>query len=163
MTYAEIVLPEFDQEMANTRKVLECVPDDKFDWKAHPKANTIGWVANHLAEINSWVAGTLTGTEWDFNPVGGEKYQSPALKSKKEILALFDQNTAAARAALQAVNDADIDVKWTLLDGGKPFITMPRRDVIRYWVLNHTIHHRAYLLSYLRMLDIAVPGMYGPA
>ncbi len=163
MTYAETILPEFDAELANTRKALELLPDEKLGWRAHPKTNTLGWVANHLAEIPGWVEGTLTGTEWDFNPVGGEPYRSPDLKSRREILELFDQNTASARRALAAVKDEDMGVMWSLLDGGKVFLTMPRAAVIRSFVLNHLIHHRAHLLVYLRLNDIEVPGMYGPA
>ena len=163
MTYSEMILPEFDQEMASTRQVLELVPDEKFGWRAHPKTNTIGWVANHLAEINSWVEGTLTETEWDFNPVGGERYQSPNLQSRQEILDLFDQNTATARRAIDAVKDEDIGVMWSLLDAGKVILTMPRSAVIRSFVINHTVHHRAHLLVYLRLNDVDVPGMYGPA
>jgi hypothetical protein len=77
MTIAESILPEFEHEMAGTRKTLERIPDDKLDWKAHPKSNTIGWVAAHLVEIPGWVEGTLTMDEWDVNPVGGEPYRTP--------------------------------------------------------------------------------------
>lgn len=163
MSYAEQILPEFDQEMANTRKVLERVPDDKLDWKAHPKSNTIGWNANHLAEMPAWAEGTLTRESWDIAPVGGERYQSPKLTSRKAILDLFDKNVAAARKAIAAVKDQDVGKMWSLLQGGKPLFTMPRAAVIRNFVLNHTIHHRAILCVYLRLNDIAVPGMYGPS
>src|SRR5205085_4522685 len=74
MNYAETILPEFDREMANTRKVLERVPEDKLDWQAHPKSHTIGWNANHLAEILGWVVGVLTAPSWDITPIGGELY-----------------------------------------------------------------------------------------
>jgi uncharacterized damage-inducible protein DinB len=163
MSYAEQILPEFDHEMANTRKVLECLPDDKLDWKAHPQLNTIGWNANHLAEIAGWVEGTLTQTSWEIAPVGGERYQSPCLTTRKEILDLFDSNVASARRAIAAVQDEDLNVMWSLLDGGKPFLTMPRGAVMRGFILNHLIHHRAHLCVYLRLNDVPVPGMYGPS
>jgi len=156
-----MILPEFDHEMVNTRKVLECIPDDKLDWRASPKMNTIGWNANHLAEIPGWVEGTLSQTEWDIAPENGEAYQSPKLSTTKEIVAIFDQNVAAARAALGAVKDEDMGVMWSLLQAGKPMMTMPRAAVIRGFVLNHTIHHRAHLCVYLRLNDIDVPAMYG--
>ena len=108
MTYAESILPEFDQEMASTRKVLERVGEDKLEWRAHPKLNTIGWNANHLAEIPGWVEGWLTAPSWDFAPVGGEPYQSPKLTSRREILNLFDRNVAAARRAIAAVKDEEM-------------------------------------------------------
>lgn len=163
MSYAESILPEFDQEMANTRKVLERVPDDKLDWRAHPKSNTIGWNANHLAEIPGWVEGTLTTPSWDVAPVGGERYRSPQLTSRREILDLFDRNVAAARKAIAGVKDEEMGKMWSLLQAGKPIFTMPRLAVIRSFVLNHIIHHRAHLCVYLRLNDIPVPGMYGPS
>lgn len=164
MSYADSILPEFDQEMANTRKVLERVPDDKLDWKAHPKSCSIGWNANHLAEIPSWVPGTLTELSWDFDPPGGPRYVPPALKTRQEILDLFDQNVAAARQAFQDVkDDGEMAKAWTLLAGGKPLLTLPRAVMIRSFVLNHIIHHRAHLLVYLRLNDVPVPGMYGPS
>lgn len=163
MAYADTILPEFDHEMANTRKVLERIPEDKLDWRAHPKSNTIGWNANHLIEIPSWVEGTLTKTLWDFAPVGGEPYQSPQLTTRREMLEMFDQNVAAARKAIAAVKDDELGKPWSLLQGGKPIFTMPRSAVIRGFVLNHLIHHRACLCVYYRMNDIAVPGMYGPS
>ena len=156
------MLPEFDQEMASTRKVLECVADDKLDWRAHPKSNTIGWNANHLAEILGWVEGILTAPSWDFAPVGGEAYQSPKLTRRREILNLFDRNVAAARRALTAVKDAEMSEMWSLLAAGKPIFTLPRSAVIRRFILNHLIHHRAHLCVYLRLNDIPVPGMYHP-
>jgi uncharacterized damage-inducible protein DinB len=163
MTYAEQILPEFDQEMANTRKVLERVPADKLDWKAHPKLNTIGWNANHLAEIPAWVEGTLTRDSWDIAPADGEPYRSPKLTSPKAILELFDKNVAAGRKALAAAQDEDMGKMWSLLQAGKPLFTMPRSVIIRSFVLNHLIHHRAHLCVYLRLNGVPVPGMYGPS
>src|SRR5246127_4096889 len=163
MKYAETILPEFDQEMANTRRVLERVPDDKLDWRAHPKSNTIGWNANHLAEILGWVEGMLTAPSWDFAPVGGETYQSPKLTSRREILNLFDRNVAAARRAVAAVKDEEMGKRWSLRQAGKPIFTLPRAAVIRTFVLNHLIHHRAHLCVYLRLNDIPVPRMYDPS
>ena len=162
MTIAESMLPEFDHEMAGTRKTLECVPEDKFDWKAHPKSNTIGWVAAHLVEIPGWVEGTLTQDEWDINPVGGPAYQSPKAESRKQLLELFDKNVAAARKALAAVSDAALMKNWSLKSGGQTVFTLPRIGVIRGFVLNHSIHHRAHLLVYLRLNNIDTPGLYGP-
>jgi len=163
MSYADSILPEFDQEMASTRKVLELLPEDKFQWQAHPKSNTIAWNANHLAEIPGWVAGTLSQPEWDIAPEGGERYQSPKLTTRQEILDLFDQNVVAARQALATVTDEAMGETWSLLEAGKPLFTMPRAAVIRSFVLNHAVHHRAILCVYLRLNDIQVPGMYGPS
>jgi uncharacterized damage-inducible protein DinB len=163
MTYAEILLPEFDQEMANTRKVLERIPEDKLDWRAHPKSNTIGWNANHLADLVNWLAQALTRPSLDVAPVGGEPYPFPKLTSRREILDLFDRNVAAARTAITAVRDEEMVQMWTLLRAGQPIFTMLRAAVVRRVVLNHHIHHRAHLCVYLRLNGIPVPGMYGPS
>jgi uncharacterized damage-inducible protein DinB len=163
MTYAETILPEFDQEMANTRKVLERIPDDKLNWQAHPKSHTIGWNANHVADIPAWLVMVLAKPSLDIAPVDEEPYRSPTLATAREIVELFDRNVAAAREAITTVKDEELGQNWTLLGGGKPIFTMPRAAVVRGIVLNHLIHHRAHLCVYLRLNDIPVPGMYGPS
>ena len=165
MNYAETILPEFDREMANTRKVLERVPEHHLDWPppAHPTLHTIGWNANHLAEILGWVEGNFMAPSWDFAPIGGEVYQAPTLTSRREILDLFDRNVAAARRAIAGVRDDQLTEPWSLLHGGTVIFTMPRGMAIRTFILNHLIHHRAILCVYLRLNDIAIPGMYDPS
>ena len=163
MTYAETLLPEFDQEMANTRKVLERIPDEKLDWQAHSKSHTIGWNANHVADLPNWLAETLTKTSLDIAPIGAEPYKLPKLTSRQEIVDMFDRNVANARKTLVAVKDEDAGKMWSLLRGGQPIFTMPRSAVVRGMVLNHIVHHRAILCVYLRLNDIPVPGMYGPS
>ncbi len=163
MNYAETIVPDFDQEMAKTRKVLERLPEDKLDWKAHPKSHTIGWNANHLAEIPGLVEGILARQTLDLAPPGGEKYQSPKLTSRKELLDLFDRNVAAARKAIAAVKEEEMAKSWSLLQAGNEIFSAPRTEVIRGLILNHLIHHRAILCVYLRLNDIPVPGMYGPS
>ena len=163
MSIAESILPEFDQEMAGTRRTIERIPNDKLDWKAHPKSNTIGWVGSHLAEIPCWGAGTLTSDSWDIEPPGGEPYRTRQLSSREEMLTEFDKNVAAARAAIAKTSDEAFAQDWSLLQGGKVLMTMPRIVVIRSFILNHSIHHRAWLCSYLRMNDVPVPALYGPS
>jgi uncharacterized damage-inducible protein DinB len=163
MTYAETVLPEFDKEMAGTRKVLERIPEDKLDWQPHPKSRTIGWNANHLADLPNWLAVTLTRPSLDVAPVGGEPYPFPKLTSRNEILDRFDKNVAAARDAIKSAKDEDLGEPWTLSRAGNPIFTMPRAAVVRGVVLNHMIHHRAILCVYLRLNDLPVPGLYGPS
>ncbi|MDR3632969.1 MAG: DinB family protein [Isosphaeraceae bacterium] len=163
MSYAETILPEFDQEMASTRKVLERIPEDKLDWRAHPKSNTIGWNANHLADLPNWLVLTFTTSSLDIAPVGGEPYKFPKGTTRQAILDTFDRNVAAAREALKAVKDEEVGQMWTLLQAGQPIFTMPRAVVVRSFVLNHIIHHRAHLCVYLRLNDIPVPGIYGPS
>ncbi len=163
MNVAPTLLPEFEQEMASTRKVLERIPDEKIEWKAHPKSNTIGWVASHLAEIPGWVGGILAQDAWDIQPPGGEPYRTKQLTNRQDILAEFDKNVTAAKQALATATDDQLAKNWSLLTGGKPMFTMPRLAALRTWVFNHSIHHRAFLCSYLRLNDVPVPGMYGPS
>ena len=162
-TFADLILPEFDEEMAGTRKVLERVPNDKLDWKAHPKSNTIRWVASHLVEITDWVEGTLTADQWDISPPGSEPYRTPLLGSREEMLEVFDRNVSIARKAIAATSDDEYQKPWSLLYQGQNVFTMPRLKVIRSFTLNHIIHHRAHLCVYLRLNDIPVPGLYGPS
>jgi uncharacterized damage-inducible protein DinB len=163
MTIAELLLPEFDAEMANTRKVLERVPADKLDWRASPQVNTIGWVTRHLAEIPQWTVMTLAMPSFDVNPPGGAKYEPSTETSLPKILATFDKGVAEGRASIAAASDASFAEPWSLLNGGSVMFTMPRYNVVRNFVINHAIHHRAHLLSYLRANDVPAPGMYGPS
>ena len=163
MTIGQSMLPEFDNEMANTRRVLERVPEDKLDWKAHPKSNTIGWVAMHLANIPTWIGYTLNQDSLDLNPSGEAPVVAPIAKSRQEILDNFDKNVAEARRLLESADDAEFAKPWTLLNHGAEIFTMPKGAIIRTFVLNHIIHHRAILCVYLRLNDIPVPGLYGPS
>jgi uncharacterized damage-inducible protein DinB len=149
--------------MANTRKVLERIPEDKLNWQPHPKSHTIGWNANHLADLPNWLVAALTTPSFDVAPVGGERYQSPKLSSRREILDLFDRNVGAARKSLTTVKDEEMGKPWSLLNEGQPIFTMPRAAVVRSVVINHIIHHRAILCVYLRLNGVPVPGMYGPS
>lgn len=163
MAHADALLPEFDREMANTRKVLERVPDDKFDWKPHPKSHTIGWNANHLANIPDWLVHALATTELDLAPPGGEPYVIPSVAGCREVLEMFDRNVGAARAALAGADAEHMAQPWTLLHAGNTIFTMSRAELLRQFIINHMIHHRAILCVYLRLNDIPVPGMYGPS
>jgi uncharacterized damage-inducible protein DinB len=163
MSIAESILPEFDQEMAGTRKALDRIPDDKLEWKAHPKSNTIGWVGSHLADIPAWTKFTLTQDGLDIAPKDGEPYRTPKLESHKAMVEAFDRNVADARKAIEGTTDEAFMKPWSLLSGGETILTMPRIAVIRSFVLNHSIHHRAFLCSYLRLNGIPVPALYGPS
>jgi uncharacterized damage-inducible protein DinB len=163
MTLREALLAEFDQEMANTRKSLERVPDDRMGWRPHPKSSSLGRLATHLAEIPAWGAMALEHDSFDLSPPGSAPHQPAFIGSHQEILDLFDKNVAAARAALAGVGDETLGKPWSLLSGGKAIFTLPRLSVLRNFVLNHTIHHRAQLGVYLRLNDLPVPALYGPS
>ncbi len=162
MKISETVLPEFDQEMANTRKVLERVPAAKFSWKPHPKSSEFGALAAHIANMADWAGLTMQTDSFDYAPPGAPPYQTPKYASTDELLTAFDKSVAQGRAALAAADDSKFLAPWTLMAGGKTIMTMPRIAVIRTFVMNHTIHHRAQLGVYLRLNDIPVPALYGP-
>ena len=162
MAIGQSMLAEFDIEMANTRKTLERVPDDRFTWKPHDKSFPMGDLATHLANLPSWTNVTLDMDEFDMAP-GGEKMTTPECHSQKEVLETFDTNVAKARTALAEISDERIFQPWTLLASGNKILSMPRVAVLRSFVMNHVIHHRAQLGVYLRLNDIPVPSIYGPS
>ncbi len=163
MTIGQSMLPEFDQEMQSTRKVLERCPDENWNWKPHAKSGTLGWLAGHVATMVSWLPTTINTKELDYAPVDGPSWQPPKIDNRKELLAEFDKSVAESRAALAKVTDAEMLQGWKLLAGGQEIFTMPRVACIRGMVLNHHIHHRAQLTVYFRLLGIPVPGLYGPS
>ena len=163
MPISQTILPEFEHEMANTRKTLERVPDDKFAWKPHEKSSSLGGLATHLANIPSWTKNTFDADELNLAPAGAEPYRLEEAKSTAELLAAFDKNVASARAALESATDENWQGKWSLLMGDKTIFTLPRVAVMRGFVMNHLIHHRAQLGVYLRLLDVPVPSIYGPS
>ena len=159
---AESQLPEFDLEMANTRRVLERVPEADFGWKPHAKSFSMGELAGHVASIPGWMTSTLTEDGFDFSP-GGVPVEFPKPASVGEALALHDEGVVAARAALAAATDGTFVASWSLLENGNALFTMPRVSVVRSFVMNHLIHHRAQLCVYLRLRDVPVPALYGPS
>ena len=163
MSISKTILPEFDHEMANTRKTLERVPDDKFSWKPHEKSMTLGGLATHLANIPSWTKNTFESDELDVAPPGAPPYRLDEAKSTAELLDAFDKNVGSARTALEAATDENWQGKWSLLMTGKTIFTLPRTAVMRGFILSHSIHHRAQLGVYLRLLDVPVPSIYGPS
>lgn len=163
MKQSQALLAEFDQEMANTRKTLERVPDGKFGWKPHEKSMAMGHLAIHIASLPTWAVDTIRRDSYDVAPEGGEPYKLPQAATTKEVLDLFDKSAAAARAAIAEASDEDLSKPWSLLKTGQPIFTMPRAAVLRSVVMNHGIHHRAQLGVYLRLNDIPVPALYGPS
>jgi uncharacterized damage-inducible protein DinB len=163
MRISDTLLPEFDQEMATTRKCLARIPDDKFSFKPHPKSFDMGGLAMHIATMVDWGASTLQTDSFDYAPVGGAPYVPPVAKTNAELLAMFDSGSAKFRAALAAAENDAMMAPWSLLAGGKPVFTMPRVAVLRGMIFNHLVHHRGQLSVYLRMCDIPVPAIYGPS
>lgn len=161
MSLVQALLPEFDHEMQGTRSILQLVPDNLLEWKAHESLNSVGWVASHIVDTLSWMEVTVKETSFDVAPIGGEPHQSPVLKSAQKILVGFDQNLSTARELMAATTDDEMMVPWTLLQGGQELFTMPRIAVVKTFFVNHVVHHRAFLVAYLRMNGIECPGLYG--
>lgn len=163
MSIAQSLLPELDMEMAGTRKTLERIPADKFDFRPHPKSFTMISLATHITNMLGWGRDTLKSDSFDVAPVGGEPYKEDPAASVADLLKKFDKNLAEFREALAGASDADFMANWSLLSGGQTIFTMPRIACIRGMILNHLIHHRAQLTVYLRMCDVPVPALYGPS
>jgi uncharacterized damage-inducible protein DinB len=162
MTIADALLPEFDQEMAATRRMLERVPAAKHDWQPHKKSMTLGRLASHLAEMPDWAVKTCTVDELDVAPKDGPAFEPTVFATNAELLAAFDGNIALARDHVSKTNDGDWMRDWSLLVGGETIFTMPKIGVMRSMVMNHIIHHRGQLSVYLRLLGVALPPVYGP-
>ena len=164
MTISQKLMPEFNEEFGLTRKFLEKVPDDKLTWKPHEKSMELGRLAWHITDFPHWCIETLQRdsmqlTEQD----GAEATHGWKGKKRQDMLARFDGELPEARSALANASDADMAHHWKMEWGGQTIIDNPREDVLRKWVLNHMIHHRAQLGVYLRLNGVAVPGSYGPS
>lgn len=156
MSIADTLLPEFDQEMASTRRVIERVPDDDPEWKPHPKSFCMAHLAQLLSWMPGWIGQTLTSTELELSTAG-----SYDLKPTQTLLEDFDENVRTARAAIAAAEDADYDVPWSLKMKGEVLFTLPRGAVVRQHI-SHLSHHRGQMTVYLRLRDVPVPSIYGP-
>ncbi len=159
MTLIETLIPEFEHEAKTTRKLLERVPQEKFGWKPHEKSMTLGRLASHTAETPGWLTSAVRLETLEI----GKDQKSFHASSREELLQAFDQQLKEAQEVLSQTNDEELRKVWSLRYGGQEMFSMPRHAVIRNWVLNHMIHHRGQLSVYLRLLDIPVPGIYGPS
>jgi uncharacterized damage-inducible protein DinB len=156
MPVADALLPEFDQEMASTRKVLARVPSEKGTWKPHPKSFALGHLAQLVSWMPGWITNTVRQTELNLAAAGGY-----SIETTDTLLAGFDRNVREARAAISGATDADLLVPWSLKHGDHVLFTAPRGTVVRQH-LNHLYHHRGQLTVYLRLVDVPVPSVYGP-
>jgi uncharacterized damage-inducible protein DinB len=159
MSISATLLPEFDMEMANTRRTLQRVPTDKFGWQPHAKSFTMGKLATHLATLPTWTGVTLATSGLDLSL----PFDQPKPATTEEVLEVFDKNVAEARAALAGAADDVFFQSWTLKNGEHVIFTLPKVAVLRGFVVNHMIHHRGQMTVYLRLNDIPVPSIYGPS
>jgi uncharacterized damage-inducible protein DinB len=160
MAIAQALLPEFDREMATTRKMLERFPEDKVEWRPHETCMTMGRLAGHVAELAAWTIPTLNQDKLEMDP---NSYTPAVVKNRAESLKQFDETVKTARAAIASANDETFMKPWTFVAGGKTVFTMPKIAVMRSFVMNHLIHHRGQLAAFYRIAGVPVPSIYGPS
>jgi uncharacterized damage-inducible protein DinB len=160
MSIAQSMLPELDHEMANTRKTLERIPEDKLSWKPDPKSMSLGQLAAHIVEMTGWGTMTLQTESLNMDP---GSHTPLVLTSRAQALEEFDKNAQGLRTALSSASDEAMMKTWTLSFSGNPLFSMPRVAVMRSMIMNHIIHHRAQLTVYYRLNGVPVPALYGPS
>ena len=156
MSIAEKLLPEFDNEMKSTRRLLERVPSEKAQWKPHEKSFALGHLAQLVAWMPGWITNALKETRLDLSKAGGYSFEKT-----ETLVEMFDKNVAEAKAAIAASKDEDYNVMWSLTRGDETFMSFPREVVVRQHI-SHLVHHRGQLTVYLRLLDVPIPSIYGP-
>ena len=162
MAIKDALLPEWDHELATTRRLLERVPEADFGWKPHEKSMSMGDLAGHIANIAFWCTTTIRTEVLDFaNAPAESRLERPT--SSAQLLERFDSMAAEARALLAECTDSAMLAPWTLKNDGHEIFTLPRTAAIRSFVMNHLIHHRGQLSVYLRLRNIPLPPIYGPS
>ncbi len=159
MSLNKPLIAEVQREAENTRKILKLVPVEQNDWKPHAKSMALGKLAMHVAELPGWVSMTMLTDELDFAKFD---YKLAPPSSIEELMEKHEEHVAQALSVLENCTDEDFDKNWTMRTGEHIHFTMPKSVVLRTFALSHQYHHRAQLGVYLRMLDIPLPGMYGP-
>ena len=156
MSIADTLLPEFDQEMATTRKVIERVPSDKGEFKPHPKSFSLGHLTQLVSMMPGWITNAVTQTSLNLGGYPGYSYEKT-----EDLVKTFDKHVKEARKAIASARDTDFMVPWSLKRGDQVFFTAPRAVIVRQ-TINHLVHHRGQLTVYLRLVDVPVPSIYGP-
>ncbi len=159
MSLIKFFLKQLDDEAKTTRKMLSIVPDDKYDWQPHSKSMTIRRLATHIAELPTWIPMTLTTSELDF---ATSPYEPKVINNTAELMNYFEKCLGEGRSALEAANEEQLSDIWTLRNGKDIYSTDPKSEVLRM-VFSQIIHHRAQLGVYLRLLNVPIPGSYGPS
>ncbi|OCX50325.1 damage-inducible protein DinB [Mucilaginibacter sp. PPCGB 2223] len=159
MSTINVFLKELENESVTTRKMLSRIPDDKYDWRPHPKSMTIRSLATHIAELPTWITMTLTTDELDF---ASSPYNPPQINNTAGLMELFEKSLVDGRSQLVEGNEPKLGEKWTLRNGDRVLSVSTKAEVIRM-SLNQIVHHRAQLGVFLRLLDIPIPGSYGPS
>jgi uncharacterized damage-inducible protein DinB len=160
MRLVDLLLPEFDHEMAGARRVLARAPESAFSWRPHEKSWTLGELCTHLARLPSWGVSVLTHDSYDL--VRDATAPTAALTTLAEVLAMFDAHASDVRAALLSATDGELLVPWSLKRSGAVVMSVPRIQAFKSFALSHVIHHRGQLTVYLRLQNVPLPPLYGP-
>lgn len=160
MAIKDVFIEELKQESVSTKKMLERVPFDHKDWKPHEKSMSIGRLATHIAELPHWVTDCIQSSEYDF---ASKPFNPYTASSQEELIGIFHKNMDKALDDLEAVTDEQLNRHWTLRRGDFIIRSAEKRKIIRSMCIDHFIHHRGQLSVYLRLLNVPVPGMYGPS
>ncbi len=159
MTLIKFFLKQLDDESKTSRKILSIVPDDKYDWKPHPKSMSVRSLATHIAELPSWITMILKTSELDF---ATSPYTPHVINNTGELMKYFEEKLADGRTHLEEAKEEQLDESWTLRNGKEIYDTSPKSEVIRM-TMSQIIHHRAQLGVFLRLLNVPIPGSYGPS
>ncbi len=159
MSTIQTLLKEMDNEAVTTRKMLERVPDDKFNWKPHEKSMTIEHLTTHIAELPTWISMVLTSSELDF---AANPYEQKSIAKTKDLMKLFEESLADGKTHLSKASVKDLEPSWTLRNGDQIYSVNTKAEVIRMTYCQ-IVHHRAQLGVYLRLLNVPIPGSYGPS
>ena len=159
MDIIPLLLKELDQEAVTTRKFLNLVPADKFDWQPHPKSMTMKRLAVHIADLPSWIDMSINTDGINF---AGAPYNPPPVSNSKDLLDHFEKSLSKGKAALENAKEEELSKKWTLSNGELVLNEMTKYEAVRH-AYSQLIHHRAQLGVFLRLLDIPIPGSYGPS
>jgi uncharacterized damage-inducible protein DinB len=162
MSIVRTLLPQFDHEMATTRRLLEIVPVAEAAWRPHPKSYALGDLASHIAILALWCKFVAEEPELDLGLPANASIASVPFTTSADLLARFDNYVLEARTALEPLSDEGMREVWTLKNRGTIIFTLPRVAVLRSFILSHIIHHRGQLTVYLRLLDVPIPSVYGP-
>jgi len=160
MQLSQLLIKELDREAISTRKLLQCIPDAQPDWKPHLKSFPLNQLGSHIAELPKFMMWILELDELEMSTLAGAR---AVFNTSAEMLQHFDRHTADGRAMLEGASDEHLMQSWTFRAGERIIARETRYDSIRSWMMNHQIHHRGQLSVYLRLLDVPIPGMYGPS
>jgi uncharacterized damage-inducible protein DinB len=162
MPIAKSLLPEFDQEMASTRKIIERVPSGKNEWKPHPRSMPLGYMAVHLAKLPEWISMIMTSDDLDIGLMAERGFNMPVFESAEATVAMFDKAVHDSRFLIAGASDELMMKNWTLKNKGTTIFSIPKVATLRTMVFNHIIHHRGQMTVYLRLNDVPLPSLYGP-